>query len=301
MQVYNPAAGGASAAIGIFDSGVGGLSVLQALRQVLPNEALLYLADSAYAPYGERDAVFIEQRSLRIAAFLQQRRPLKALVVACNTATTTAIAQLRAQWPQLPIVGVEPAIKPAALASKTGHIGVLATRGTVGSPRFAQLVAGFAQGVQVHAVACDGLAAAIENSVQPQLDRQAADQAVYQLCARYLTQAGSFGVAPGQLDCLVLGCTHYVFAAQAWAQLLDSKVQVLDTGAAVARRTRQVLTLATQRPLQQSVSPGGALASQAAIELLTTGSLPALQAAAWRWLQLPASCCQVVEVGNTGG
>ena len=126
--------------IGIFDSGIGGLSVLKALRAELPCEDFIYIADSGHAPYGERDDAHVVARSLAISKYLVKQN-IKALVVACNTATAAAIDQLRATYPTLPIVGVEPALKPAVQLSQTKHIGVMATRSTLASARFAALLA----------------------------------------------------------------------------------------------------------------------------------------------------------------
>ena len=126
--------------IGVFDSGIGGLSVLQALRHELPHEDFIYLADSGNAPYGdEKGEAFVQERTLAIAQWLLQHHHIKALVVACNTATAAAVERLRASLPDLPAIGVEPALKPAAARSQTHHVGVLATRGTVGSARFERL------------------------------------------------------------------------------------------------------------------------------------------------------------------
>ena len=126
--------------IGVFDSGVGGLSVLQALRAELPLERFVYLADSGHAPYGERGDAYVAARTHAISDFLCAQHHIKALVVACNTATAAAIHEARARHPQLPLVGVEPALKPAVAATRTGRIGVMATRGTLASAKFAQLL-----------------------------------------------------------------------------------------------------------------------------------------------------------------
>ncbi|MBP7996735.1 MAG: aspartate/glutamate racemase family protein, partial [Thiopseudomonas sp.] len=117
------------AAIGVFDSGLGGISVLHEIRGLLPSESLIYIADSAHVPYGEKSPEFIVQRSIAITEFLL-KQPVKAIVVACNTATAAAVTELRQRWPELLIVGMEPAVKPAVLASVSGKIGVLATTGT---------------------------------------------------------------------------------------------------------------------------------------------------------------------------
>ena len=150
--------------IGVFDSGVGGLSVLRALRQALPREKFVYVSDAGHAPYGERDVAHVLARSVAVGGYLVQSHQVKALVVACNTATAAAIAALRARYPDLPIVGVEPALKPAAARSRTAVVGVLATRSTLASEKFQALLQ--AQPAQVRFVlqACDGLAAAIEQA-----------------------------------------------------------------------------------------------------------------------------------------
>ena len=190
------------APIGIFDSGIGGLSVLQALREALPHEPCIYVADSGHAPYGERDDAFVQQRCAAITDYLLKHHAIKLLVVACNTATAAAIGHLRALWPQLPLVGVELAIKPAALQTRTGHVGVIATRGTVGSSRFQNLLHTHGQQVHWHVQACDGLAQAIEASTW-QADGNLSE--IEALCARYISALGPFGPNSGHTDTLVLG------------------------------------------------------------------------------------------------
>jgi glutamate racemase len=278
-----------SAPIGVFDSGVGGLSVLQALRRALPQAQFVYVADSAHAPYGEKTAAFVQERSHAIARFLHERHGIAALVVACNTATAAAAESLRQAWADMPLVGVEPAIKPAARLSRTGHIGVMATRGTVGSARFARLLHDFGQGAHWHVRACDGLASAIENSTAASLLE---DEKIRALCAHHTSALGQFGTEAGQIDTLVLGCTHYVFVRDTLQALLGPKVQLVDTGAAVARQTQRLLGWAPAA----SAAGGDALAPVAQIQLLTTGSLNALQMAAQRWLGLPLQCCAQVQV-----
>ena len=152
--------------IGIFDSGIGGLSVLQALRHELPHEQFVYLADSGNAPYGERGDAFVIARTRTVAQHMRRHYGIKALVIACNTATAAAVELLRAEMPDLPLIGVEPALKPASLSSQTHHVGVIATRGTVNSQRFARLVAEHGGRAQFHVQACDGLARAIEVSTE---------------------------------------------------------------------------------------------------------------------------------------
>ena len=260
--------------IGIFDSGMGGLSVLKALRTELPDEHFIYIADSGHAPYGERDDAHVIERSLKIAAYLVSQ-DIKALVVACNTATAAAIDVLRITYPLLPIVGVEPALKPAVAVSATKHIAVMATRSTLASARFAALLAAHAGQAEFVLLPCDGLAEAIEQAAQ---DSDATK--VIAACARVIGATGAFddrkqsGNSSKRVDTLVLGCTHYLFAAQHIAALVGPSVQMLDTGEAVARQTRRLLGNAS--PTQQAGQ----------IEFISTGEPAALSAAANAWLAL---------------
>lgn len=254
--------------IGVFDSGVGGLSVLKALRQALPQERFVYVSDAGHAPYGERDVAHVLARSVAIGRYLVQIHQVKALVVACNTATAAAITALRAAYPTLPIVGVEPALKPAAARTRTGAVGVLATRSTLASEFQALLQA---QSPQVRFVlqACDGLAAAIECADAQQIQT---------LCARYTAALGPVGSAPGAIDTVVLGCTHYTFAAEVLQDLLGPNVELIDAGHPVAQRTANLL--AQSRDLQLEPID----ASAVWLELWTTGEAQTLQDAALRWL-----------------
>lgn len=257
--------------IGVFDSGVGGLSVLQALRLELPQERFVYVSDAGHAPYGERDVAHVLQRSLVIGAYLVREHHARALVVACNTATAAAIAALRAAYPLLPIVGVEPALKPAAARSRTGVVGVLATRGTLASEKFQALLQAQGEHVRFVLQACDGLAAAIEHDDAAQIRA---------LCARYTAGMGHFGIAPGAIDTVVLGCTHYAFAAHVLHELLGPEVALIDAGQPVAQRTRSLLA-------QDYASDAAASASQPLtdwVDLWTTGEVKTLRAAAQRWL-----------------
>jgi glutamate racemase len=205
--------------------------------------------------------------------------------VACNTATAAAIQALRAQHPQLPLVGVEPALKPALALSRTGHIGVIATRGTVGSDKFARLLASVQGEAHFVVQACNGLALAIEQSTLPDQARAAQDQ-ISQLLQTYTQAMGRFGTGPGDIDTLVLGCTHYVFVEDALRQLLGPDVQLLSTGEAVARQTQRLLAAAdllNTQATHEAAQP---------MRLLTTGDLQGLQAAAMRWLGLPPELCE---------
>ena len=216
------------APVGVFDSGVGGLSVLGEIRARLPGEALLYVADSGHVPYGEKSPEYIRERCRRIAGFLLGEGA-KALVLACNTATVAAVAELRALYPQLPIVGMEPAVKPAAAASRSGTVGVLATTGTLKSARFAALLDRFAVDVRVLTQPCPGLVECVE---QGALDAPAT-RALLEGYVRPLLAAGC--------DTLILGCTHYPFLKPLLRQLVPAEVQLIDTGAAVARQLERLL------------------------------------------------------------
>ena len=281
--------------IGVFDSGIGGLSVLQALRAELPHERFVYLADSANAPYGERSAAFVAARSHAIAQYLVAQHHIKALVVACNTATAAAIHEIRARDPGLLLVGVEPALKPAALASKTGRIGVIGTRGTLTSAKFGKLLASLDGRAQFIVQPCDGLAHAIERSTASALEGSAYATETRALCARYTGAMGRFGINPGEIDTLVLGCTHYVFAQNELRDLLGPHIQLIATGEPVARQTRRLLQAAG------ALAPENALTAPPHLpQLMTTGPLAPLQTAAARWLQLPQECCSslVLPVGE---
>ncbi|MEZ2745969.1 glutamate racemase [Halopseudomonas bauzanensis] len=216
------------APIGIFDSGVGGLSVLREIRQLLPAESLLYVADSGFVPYGEKSPETICERSRAIAEFLLAQGA-KALVLACNTATAAAVADLRARY-AVPIIGMEPAVKPATLATRSGVVGVLATTGTLRSARFAALLDRFAGSVTVVTQPCPGLVECVERG-------DLSGPQVTALLSRYtqpLLEAGC--------DTLILGCTHYPFLRPVLEQLLPDHIRLVDTGAAVARQLRARLT-----------------------------------------------------------
>ena len=225
--------------VGVFDSGVGGLSVLRELLHVLPQEDMVSLADTAWAPYGERSTDEIQSRSFAIADYLVERYHIKALVVACNTATAQAAQELRLRYPTLPLIGIEPAIKPAAALTRTGHIGIMATHGTVASSKFQQLLHTWRGEHDVRVQACNGLALAIENA----LDGPAGLALVQQLCATYVQALEPFvGQDPVQgIDTLALGCTHYPFAARTLQKLVGPDVTLIDPGESVALQTRRLL------------------------------------------------------------
>lgn len=216
------------APIGVFDSGVGGISVLREIQARLPNESLLYVADSGFVPYGEKSPEFIRERSQAISRFLLEQGA-KALVVACNTATAAAVAELRAIWPELPIVGMEPAVKPAAAATRSGAVGVLATTGTLKSARFAALLDRFAHDVRVVTQPCPGLVECVESGAL----RADATRELLRGYVAPLLEAGC--------DTLILGCTHYPFLKPLLRELVPESVSLIDTGEAVARQLGRLL------------------------------------------------------------
>ena len=263
--------------IGVFDSGIGGLSILRALRAELPSANMIYISDAGHAPYGERDAAHVLARSRALTAHLIDEG-VQALVIACNTATAAAIDALRADYPDLPIIGVEPALKPAILLSRTRRVGVMATRSTLASERFARLQQGLVSGAEFILQPCDGLADAIERGIE---SNDATE--IIANCARHIRAMGQFGLKTGEMDTLVLGCTHYPFASEHLRALLGPQVQLVDTGAPVARQTRLRLHPSGLQTGARSARGTGRL------RLCTTGQASTLQAAVKRWLQLDSS------------
>jgi len=249
--------------IGLFDSGLGGLSVLRALRQHMPRAQLFYIADSANAPYGERDDAFIAGRSLAISEFLLAQGA-QAVVVACNTATAMAVHTLRQRWPELPIVGVEPGVKPAVAASINKRIGVLATPGTLASDKFKRLIERHGRDAVIVPQPCPGLAKEIEAG---QLDSPA---------LRTLVETFALPLRQAEVDTVVLGCTHYPFVAPLFQQALGPGVRIIDTAEAVARQTQRVC--AGLPPLSSHAPPS--------TRLWTTGDPLHLAQVAEHWLGL---------------
>lgn len=253
------------AAIGVFDSGVGGLSVLRHIRAQLPHEDLIYVADSGYAPYGDKTEQQVIDRSLAVAAWLVQQG-IKALVVACNTATIAAIKALRARYPELPIVGVEPGLKPAAAISHNGKIGVLATERTLRGEKLLALreQVGTATGATFLLQPCIGLVERIE---QCAMGNEPGD-ATSAMLERYIAPLLAQGV-----DTLVLGCTHYPFVQDAITRTVRAHTQqpvtLIDTGEAVARQLARLLDAAgLRRDLNHAPQLQGY--TTAGVEALTT-------------------------------
>lgn len=252
--------------VGVFDSGVGGLSVLRALHRTMPAVRLVYVADSGHAPYGERDDAYVVERSERIAAFLQTQGA-RLIVIACNTATAAAAHRLRERHPDLPFVGVEPGVKPAVALSRSGHIGVLATTGTLRSEKFQRLLAPWRDRAHWHLQPCPGLAQALEAG-------DATDPHVRTLAEQYCRPLRDAGV-----DTVVLGCTHYPFAAAALREALGPHVVLVDTADAVARHARRLLE-ASFGAVADNGPPGP-------VDAYTTGDAARLRATVAAWLDFP--------------
>ena len=255
--------------IGVYDSGVGGLSVLRAIRGLLPQEDLLYVADSAHVPYGEKTPEYVQQRALAIADYYVSRQA-KAMVVACNTATTAAIALLRARHPDLIIIGVEPAIKPAAHLTRSGVIGVFATTGTLASAKFAALVQREAPEIRILLRPCPEWVLLVE---QGEISGPAVARAVAGPVQELLDQGA---------DALVLGCTHFPFLSDAIAAAAGAPVPQLETGGPVARRLRHQLQ---ERGLLNTDGVG-------TIALQTTGDAATLARLGAQLLGLPNEATQ---------
>lgn len=214
--------------IGVFDSGVGGLSVWREIVRLLPYEDTLYFADQAHLPYGPRSLTEIRHYAEKITNFLLAEGA-KIIVVACNTASGAALQHLRATFPGISFVGMEPAIKPAATATRTGTIGVIATPATFQGRLFHQLVDRFAAEVQLETQTCPGLVEAVEAGALNTAETR-------ELLRRYLTPMLETGI-----DHLVLGCTHYPFLSEAIARITGPEVTLVDPAPAVARQVRRLL------------------------------------------------------------
>ena len=224
--------------IGIFDSGVGGLSVAREIRRALPGEDLLYVADTAYCPYGDRALEEVRARALAVGRYVEGAGA-KLLVAACNTASGAALEQLREEL-AIPVVGLEPAVKTGAAVTRNGKVGVMATAGTLTSARYARLVREHAHGIEVQPQPCPGLADLIEEG---HLDDERLRARLEQL-TRPLRDAG--------VDTVILGCTHYAFVSGPLGRVLGPGVQLIDSAPAIARRTEHLVggdgSAGTDRP-----------------------------------------------------
>lgn len=238
-----------SASIGIFDSGLGGLTVWDAIRERLPHESLIYVGDQGRCPYGPRSRQEIQTYSEQITRFLLQRN-CKLIVIACNTATAASIAYLRDKY-EVPIIGLEPALKPAALRTKTGKVGILATEGTFRGEHFKRTQAQYGQGIDFELQVGLGLVAAVENNALDTVETKT-------LLKRYLEPMLAKGV-----DQIVLGCTHYPLLRPAMEEILAGQATILNPSPAIARRVETILG---QEQLLRSPQ-------EAQYEFYTTGEL----------------------------
>jgi glutamate racemase len=229
-----------SGAIGVFDSGVGGLSVLHHIRAALPDESLIYVADSAHVPYGDKSPSYIEARSFTLARFLVAQ-DVDAIVIACNTATAAAITTLRTHF-ALPIFGMEPAIKPAVVATRSGVVGVLATVGTLDSARFAALLERYAGGVKIVTQSCPGLVEQVEKGD------------LYGSQTRLLIERYTAPMLACGADTIILGCTHYPFLAPLIREMVGANITLVDTGEAVARQLQRHLRTSPLARISEGVS-----------------------------------------------
>jgi glutamate racemase len=235
-------AGKTEAPIGVFDSGVGGLTVLSALRQELPHENYVYFGDTAHCPYGIRSDAEIIELSSRGTQFLLEQGA-KLIVLACNTASQAALTTLRATF-SVPFVGVVPAVKPAARATKRGRIGVAATNQAAKALYLRQLIDEFAEGIEVFAVGCPELVTLVERG---ELDGPVVEQVV---------RASLEPLLKEDIDVIVLGCTHFPALRPVIEHITNKRVQVIDSGSAIARRCRSVLETEALMRLVQPVDAG---------------------------------------------
>ena len=259
--------------VGVFDSGLGGISVLRELRRRLPNEDYIYFADSAWCPYGIKSPEEIRARSECVVGGLIEAGA-KTVVIACNTASAMAVFALREVFPDVPLIGLEPAVKPAVAQTKVGRVGVLATPRTVAGERLQWLIETYAAGVTVHRVAATGLVELVEAGI---LDGPDVDAALRPL----LDPMIEVGV-----DTLVLGCTHYPFLRAPIERHMGPGVDVIDSGVAIARRLDTVLTESGLRRERGEVGT---------VRFATSGDPTAVGAIAERLLGEPMTICQPAE------
>lgn len=246
--------------IGIFDSGVGGLTVLKAIRDLLPAEPLVYVADQAHLPYGPRPAAEVKAFAEGIARFLLEQGS-KLLVVACNTASAAALHSLRALYPRVPVAGLEPAVRPAAAASRTGVIGVLATPATLQGALYSTVVQRFAGGLKLLEHPCPGLVEQIERG---ELDSPA---------TRGILSAALEPMLAQGADALVLGCTHYPLVIPLIRKIAGQQIRILDPSPAVARQVARLLKEHGLHAVPGAVPGAGAVGAAPApqVRLHTTG------------------------------
>lgn len=265
----------ALAPIGVFDSGIGGLSVLRALIKAMPARRFIYMADTGYAPYGERNDEYIIDRSHEIAHWMHETQNTAGLVIACNTATAAAAKSLRQKYGQnWRIIGVEPGLKPAAVLSQTGRIAIMATASTLQSEKFQKLIShtkeSTEQDLTIFSCPCNGLAKAIEDFDEEKIE---------QLISDYTSQ-----VKASKSDVVALGCTHYCLL-QAQIEKMLPGIQVLDTGEAIAKHAASLFTkqVAQSNSISSAMCDHGCFSPQP-LQAWSTGDIKQLENAIARWL-----------------
>jgi glutamate racemase len=226
--------------VGIFDSGIGGLSIAHAIRQILPEENFVYFADSGFSPYGTKSEAIIQERSEYIVNFLV-KQGCKAIVVACNTATVNSISKLRTKF-SVPFIGVEPAIKPAAQKTKTGTIGVLATEQTLRSESFKLLKAKYSKKVRIKTKACTDFISLVEN-----LDHNS--ERAFKVAQQYIQP-----LIAQDCDQIILGCTHFSFLHSTIAKVVQDQAHIIDTAAPVAMELNRRLSQLNQQNVNNQTS-----------------------------------------------
>jgi len=244
--------------IGIFDSGIGGLTVLRAIRQLMQDEPLLYLADQAHVPYGPRRLQEVRHFSEVITRYLLDQGA-RLIVVACNTASAAALKYLRSVFPDVPFVGMEPAVKPAAEHTRSGLVGVLATPATFQGELYASVVERFGQGVKLFQHTCPGLVTQIENGA---LD-SSETRRILEDALRPMLEQG--------IDTIVLGCTHYPFVIPLIQQIAGKGVRVIDPAPAVARQVQRLLVASNLLELDAKLKVDLLQKPQYLLEIITTG------------------------------
>jgi len=252
--------------LGVFDSGVGGITILKAISQVLPDESLLYLADQAHVPYGARSLEQIREFSQEITRYLLTQGA-KLIVVACNTASAAALHYLREIFPQTLFVGMEPAVKPAAETTRSGVVGVLATTATFQGALYASVIERFTQGVTVLQDTCPGLVAQIENG---HLDTPE---------TRLILEKAIYPMLKAGIDTIVQGCTHYPFVTPLIQEIAGPQVRVIDPSPAIARQVSRLIDSHNMRTEQATSSEGyGNSANLGKVRFLTSGDPVRLKA-----------------------
>lgn len=247
--------------IGVFDSGIGGLSVLRIMREQMPNESVIYFGDQVHVPYGSRSMEEIQKFSEGITRFLLERNA-KLIVVACNTASAAALKYLREKFPNVPFVGMEPAVKPAAESTKTGRVGVLATPATFQGALYASVVERFGAGVELFQHTCPGLVNQIENG---ELDSQS---------TRVILEDALLPMLEKNIDTVVLGCTHYPFVIPLIQKIVGENVRVIDPAPAVARQVNRLLE---SNAKQAQPSVGDQIRDKATTRFFTSGETSAMK------------------------